>query len=143
MKASAAIFEIEEFPPAMRGQALRVLLVDRARGSLASAVSWIEEMPCVEVFAFSSAEEALTQSSGDSYDLCLLDYCLDGVNGVMLGAMIRALNPGARMLLMSEVLSPHVERQAVEHGFQAVIPKPITKEKLEQLLAQSRIMAVS
>lgn len=139
MKASVAAFQIDE-PPEVGGRALRVLLVDRDPASLASTSSWLERTSGVELFAFSSAEQALTQSHGDRYDLCLLDFRLEGVNGVMLGAMIRALNPGARMLLMSDTLAPQVVSKALEHGFQAVISKPVIEQQLEQLLG-ARISA--
>lgn len=142
MKASAVAPEIDELPPVMRSNPLRVLLVDGDSESLAATSSWFDQAPHVKIFAFSSAEEALTQSTGDSYDLCLLDNFLNGVNGVMLGAMIRALNPGARMLLMSEVLNARVERSALEHGFEAVIAKPIVREQLEHVLGRDGIGAV-
>lgn len=134
MKASTAALSIENSPHVLRGARLKVLVVDQDRDELDSVTSWFETRNEVDVLGYSSAEEALTQSSGDCYDLCLLDYCLDGVDGVMLGAMIRALNPGAQMILMAEFLNPVIERQAVEHGFQRVISKPFRPETLADLI---------
>jgi hypothetical protein len=52
----------------------------------------------------------------------------------MLGAMIRALNPGARLILMSGVLNPRIERHAFDNGFYSVIPKPFPPRDLTDLV---------
>ncbi len=136
MKAPTTGHVFEALPPVMRGTSLRILVVDRDRESLGLMLAWLETENDVEVFAYTSAEEALNQSQGDSFDLCLLDYGLDGVNGVMLGAMVRALNPGARLFLMSKLQNPQVERQAVEHGFEAVIAKPLVRKHLAEIVGR-------
>jgi DNA-binding NarL/FixJ family response regulator len=115
---------------------IRVLVVDDDPLVLQSLRDWLEAHPQVEVFDFASAEEAITQSNGCGYDVCLLDYRLGGLNGVMLGAMIRALNPGARLILMSGVLNPNIERQALEHGFYCVLAKPFPPRKLSELILE-------
>jgi CheY-like chemotaxis protein len=136
MKAAAKALVIDERPGVLGSARLRVLVVDHDEIQLNLITSWCETRTDVDVLAYSSAEAALTQSSGDSYDLCLLDYSLDGVNGVMLGAMIRALNPGAKMILMTRSLNPAIKRQAMEHGFQRVIAKPVGTERLAKLLLE-------
>jgi len=113
---------------------VKVLVVDDDPLVLESLKDWFDADPRVDAKGFSSAEEAITQSEGCTYDVCLLDYRLEGLNGVMLGAMIRALNPAARLILMSGVLSPYIERQAIEHGFHSVIAKPFPPRRLSQLI---------
>lgn len=134
MKATAAPLTINNPPPPARRATARVLVVDRDSGTLDAIKTWFGGRSQVDLEAFGSAEEALTQSSGDSYDLCLLDYALDGVDGVMLGAMIRALNPGARLVLMSAAVNAPLIRQAIEHGFQTVLAKPLQFHELDRLL---------
>jgi CheY-like chemotaxis protein len=134
MKVTAAPLAINNPPPPARRATVRVLVVDRDRDTVRAIETSVGGRSRVDVEAFESAEQALTQSSGDSYDLCLLDYALDGVDGVMLGAMIRALNPGARLALMSEAVSAPLIRQAVEHGFQTVLTKPLQQHELDRLL---------
>jgi DNA-binding NtrC family response regulator len=112
------------------------MVVDDDPLVLQSLQDWFDADPRVDARAFSSAEEAMNQAEGCSFDVCLLDYRLEGLDGVMLGAMIRALNPGARLILMSGVLSPHIERQAIEHGFHSVIAKPFPPRKLSQLILE-------
>lgn len=134
MKATVAPLEINDPPPLARRAIVRVLVVDRDPITRDEVTRWFGDDPRVDVEAFGSAEQALTQSSGSSFDLCLLDYALDGVDGVMLGAMIRALNPGARLVLMSEAVNGPLVRRAVEHGFQSVLAKPCSMHELAILI---------
>ena len=135
MKATTTPLAIQDPPTMARRALVRVLVVDGDPVSRRTITSRCDGNPMVDVEAFGSAQEALTQSSGDSYDVCLLDYALDGVDGVMLGAMIRALNPGARLVLMSEAVSGPLVRKALEHGFQEVHAKPLPPRELDALLA--------
>ena len=127
---------ITQVQPAGKSPAtnLRVLVVDDDPLVLESLQGWLVALPGVDVRGFASAEEAMNASHGSSYDVCLLDYRLGGVNGVMLGAMVRALNPGVRLILMSGVLNPRIEHQAFEHGFHSVIPKPFPLQQLTDLV---------
>jgi CheY-like chemotaxis protein len=134
MKAATDKLVIDDAPHILGASRLKILVVDHDPEQLESVSSWCDAWPDVHVVGYSSAEEALTQSGGDSFDLCLLDYGLDGVDGVMLGAMIRALNPGAQMVLMARSLNPAITRQAVEHGFQRVVSKPLDSEMLEDII---------
>jgi AmiR/NasT family two-component response regulator len=52
----------------------------------------------------------------------------------MPGAMIRALNPAARLILMTEAASARLAHRAVEHGVQAVLAKPVAPAALDGLL---------
>jgi DNA-binding NtrC family response regulator len=113
---------------------VRVLVVDGDPAQLRSLQRWLDSQPRVRADGFVSAEEALTRGSGGSYDVCLIDERLDGWSGVMLGAMIGALNPGARLILMSANCHPRVERQAKEHGFHAVVGKPLQLRLLNQTI---------
>ena len=113
---------------------VRVLVVDDDELVLESVRAFFAAHSTVEARAFASAEEAIIAGTDWSYDVCLLDYRLAGVNGVMLGAMIRAINPGARLILMSGALSRSIERQALENGFQMVVPKPFPPRRLTELI---------
>jgi CheY-like chemotaxis protein len=132
--AGAAALEIEIAPPVSRSDTCRILVVDDDPATRAAVCSWFHRQPDVEIFDFSSAEEVLNETGSDGYHLCLLDARLTGVNGIMLGAMIRALNPAARMVLLTAAPAPQLERQAFEHGFEAVIPKPIREHDLLRLV---------
>ena len=113
---------------------VRVLVVEDDLDLLEALRSWFDDRPGIEAFTFASAEEAVASDLPSGFDLCLLDYRLGGVDGVMLGAMIREIDPRTRLVLMSGVLTPRVERLALEHGFQTVVAKPVSLGALEQLL---------
>jgi CheY-like chemotaxis protein len=132
--AGAAALEIENAPPVSGSDPRRILVVDGDPESRASVWSCIDGRPDMEIVGYATAEEALNAGSGRSYDLCLLHDRLSGFGGIMLGAMIRALNPAARMVLLTEAPDPQLEHRALEHGFEAVITKPIRPCDLSQLL---------
>jgi CheY-like chemotaxis protein len=125
-------------PTADRSRAsVRILVVEDDPDLLEAIRGWLETRPGIETYAFTSAEEAVASDLPSGFDLCLLDYRLGGVDGVMLGAMIREIDPRTRLVLMSGVLTPRVERLALEHGFQSVITKPVSLTALERLLFDS------
>jgi DNA-binding NtrC family response regulator len=98
--------------------------VDHDPAQLRSLQRWLDAQPRVRAEGSVSAADALTRCSLQDYDVCLIDERLDGWSGVMLGAMIGALNPGVRLILMSVACHPRTERQAREHGFHAVVGRP-------------------
>ena len=130
MTAETAI----EAPEPQPLSSVRVLLVDSNPAQLRSVLRWLDAQPRVRADGFLSAEEALTHGGGGEYDVCLIDERLGLWSGVMLGAMIGALNPAARLILMSESRHPRVERQAKEHGFHAVVGKPVQLRLLNQTI---------
>jgi CheY-like chemotaxis protein len=113
---------------------VRILVVEDDPDLLEAIRCWLESRPGIEAYTFTSAEEAVASDLPSGFDLCLLDYRLGGVDGVMLGAMIREIDPRTRLVLMSGVLTPRVERLALEHGFQSVVSKPVSLAALERLL---------
>ena len=48
--------------------------------------------------------------------------------------MIREIDPNARLVLMSGFLGPRIERLALEHGFHAVVHKPVSLGHLAGVL---------
>jgi DNA-binding NtrC family response regulator len=123
-----------EIPEPNVTSTVRVLVVDEDPMQQRSVRRWLQFHPSVEVHGFSSPEEALTSSNGFQYDVCLIDQQLDGMSGIMLGAMIRALNPGVRLILMTAARHPATDRQAIEHGFYKVIGKPLDSNRHRQTI---------
>ncbi len=112
----------------------RVLLVDDDLAVLEVLTHWLEESCHAEVTAFGSAEEVMAVITPESFDVCVLDYCLTGADGLTLGAMLRELNPSARLILVSGELSRTVETLAHEHGFGRIFTKPIALETLRKAI---------
>jgi len=113
----------------------RVLMVDDDLALLEAMTDWLEERCCAEVTTFSSAEEVMATVRPGSFDVCILDYRLDGADGLTLGAMLREIIPGARLILLSGELSSNIEALAFEHGFGRVFTKPVSPESLAQAIA--------
>jgi CheY-like chemotaxis protein len=115
-------------------QAPRVMLVDDDPAILEAVTEWLELRCGAEVAAFGSAEEAMVATQPGTFDVCVLDYQLGGTDGLTLGAMLRQINPAARLILLSGELSAAIEALAFEHGFGRVFTKPVAPEVLIQAI---------
>lgn len=113
----------------------RVLMVDDDVALLETMTEWLQLRCGAVVTAFASAEEAMVAARPDSFDVCILDYRLTGANGLTLGAMLREINPEARLILLSGQLSTTIEALALEHGFGGVFEKPVAPETLAKAVA--------
>jgi len=113
----------------------RVLMVDDDLALLEAMTEWLQLRCGAVVTAFASAEEVMVAARPDSFDVCILDYRLTGANGLTLGAMLREINPEARLILLSGQLSTTIEALALEHGFGRVFEKPIAPETLVKAIA--------
>jgi len=112
----------------------RVLVVDDDSSFCAKIRDWLECGGHHQVTTECSAEGAMAAHHPQSFDVCLLDYHLAGVNGVTLGAMIRACNPDVRLVLMSGSCDARMRQLAFEHGFSAAIAKPVRLSDLSAAL---------
>jgi len=113
----------------------RVLIVDDDIELMDAIAGWLEARCGAEVTACCSAEEAMVATIPGSFDVCLLDYRLDGADGVTLGAMLREINPDANLILFSGELSAKLETSALEHGFGRVFAKPVPPEVLVEVIS--------
>lgn len=113
----------------------RILVVDDDLALLDAMCDWLQVRCGAEVTAMASAEEAMVATQPQTFDVCVIDYRLTGADGLTLGAMLREINPGVRLILLSGELSATVESLAFEHGFGRVFEKPIAPETLIQAIA--------
>jgi CheY-like chemotaxis protein len=75
-----------------------------------------------------SAEDALElyARTRGSYAVAILEYQLDGMDGVRLGEVLRAQDPGAATVMMLLSSDPNVSRRAAhEAGIRSVLVKPV------------------
>ena len=108
----------------------RVLVVDDDLDVLDAMTDWIRDRCDATVTAVASAEEAMASTRPESYDVCVLDYGLDGADGLTLGAMLREINPNTRLILVSGGINSTIESLAIEHGFGRVFSKPVQPDQL-------------
>lgn len=113
----------------------RILVVDDDLALLEAMCDWLHVRCGAEVTAMASAEEAMVATQPHNFDVCVIDYRLGGADGLTLGAMLREINPGVRLILLSGELSATIESLAFEHGFGRVFEKPIAPETLIQAIA--------
>jgi DNA-binding NtrC family response regulator len=112
----------------------RVMMVDDDPALLEAMAEWLVARCGAKVTTFTSAEEVMASSRPDSFDVCILDYRLEGANGLTLGAMLREINPNAQLILVSGWINSTIESLAIEHGFGRVLTKPFSLEKLASVI---------
>jgi two-component system response regulator RegA len=105
-------------------------MVDDDQALLDALADWLQTRCGAEVTALASAEEVMASTQPDSFDVCVLDYRLNGANGLTLGAMLREINPDARLILISGGITSTIETLAIELGFGRVFTKPVSPETL-------------
>lgn len=113
---------------------IQLLVVDDDAAIREALADWLGHHQGVQVHAFASAEEVVAHRTLSDFAICLLDYRLRRIDGLTLGSMIRAANPEARVVLMSGLPAPGIERLAFEHGFRAVLQKPVSLARLGEIL---------
>jgi CheY-like chemotaxis protein len=85
--------------------ASKILLVDDNRDGLTVRRLLLEELGyCVQVAE--GGEEALKLLSSGTFDVVVTDYRMPDMNGTKLISRIRALNPDARVILLSGFVEP-------------------------------------
>lgn len=81
-----------------------------------------------------SGLEAIHAYQHHKPDVVMMDYMMDGLNGVTACRNILAKDPAARIVLVSGALDAR-ELSMVRSGAWAILQKPVTFEQLEYLLA--------
>ncbi|HMK80826.1 MAG TPA: response regulator [Xanthobacteraceae bacterium] len=69
-------------------------------------------------------ESALKRFKDGGYDIVFLDYAMPGLNGIETLDAIRAREPKAKVIMISAMPDATIERQALDHGAIAFLPKP-------------------
>jgi CheY-like chemotaxis protein len=82
-----------------------ILLVDDNRDGLLVRRSLLEEIGCCVSIAL-NGEEGLKLFQADKFDVVVTDYRMPRMNGGELIQRIRALEPGARIILLSGFVEP-------------------------------------
>ncbi len=90
-----------------------------------------------------SGEEALdllasADTSGDPFDIVLLDWRMPGIDGLQTALRIRnmALNPPPRILMVTAFDETDLDERARLAGVRAVLHKPVTSSTLHDALAR-------
>lgn len=84
-----------------------------------------------------TGEEAVIKINRSAYELIIADLRMPGLNGLELIQMIRALEPGTRVILMTAYGSTKVEEEARRLGVFRYVAKPFSIEDMKTLAAEA------
>jgi CheY-like chemotaxis protein len=112
---------------------VRVLIAEDNRivaGTLAAMLD-VSNHEVVEMVA--SGLEAIQAYERHKPDVVVMDYLMDGLNGVTACRNILARHPTARIILVSGAVDPR-ELSLTRSGACAILQKPVTVQQLHDLL---------
>ena len=119
---------------------IRVLVVEDNLGFRDALVSLLEEQPDIEVVATAgslSETRTLIEAMLDGMDVVLLDRGLPEGDGLELVGELRAVNPGARVYVISSTAEIRHPQDAIEAGADGVIDKIETPEQVFAAIRES------
>ncbi|MFQ5872311.1 MAG: response regulator [Dehalococcoidia bacterium] len=94
----------------------------------------LERLGC-DTLWLSNGEDGLREVRERPVDLVLVDFGLPGRNGVSIAESMRALKPDIPIVLFSGWPVELDQTMLRRAGIHKALGKPVTKEELEQLLA--------
>lgn len=106
----------------------RLLVVDDEKDSTFVFASILEAEGYV-VDAYSDPIKALSAYKPGHYDLIILDYRMDGLNGLAFIQKVRKVDPLAKAILIT-AWQPQTIGKGLQDWFIKVLAKPLPQEKL-------------
>ena len=95
-----------------------------------------EAKPDADITAFRKQEELLEDAKTNGCDIAFLDIHMRGMNGVELARKLKAVNPKMNIIFVTGF--SEYKSDAMDMKASGYIMKPVTKEKIEQELADLR-----
>jgi DNA-binding NtrC family response regulator len=89
-----------------------------------------------EVVAFTHAHKALFWLQSNIPDLVILDFKLQGLDGIQLLKLIRELNPEIKTVILTAYPSVEIATEALKLGAMKYLIKPIEIDHLEANVAE-------
>ncbi|MGN0863454.1 MAG: two-component regulator propeller domain-containing protein [Stenotrophomonas koreensis] len=84
---------------------------------------------------------ALAELAAQSFDIALLDLDLPGLDGIKLAGQLRAMGYRLPLLAVTARADAEACEQAMAHGFNGFLRKPVTGQMLEEAIAAAIIAA--
>jgi len=112
---------------------MRILLVDDDANCLEDLVSVLEPAGH-QCHSYTVPEKALASYEKDSYDVVITDMKMPGISGIEVLKRVRALNPGARVIINTGYRDVETAISAVNNGAYAFFGKPIDLNDLMETL---------
>jgi CheY-like chemotaxis protein len=114
---------------------IRMLLVDDD-GPIRSSMRIFFEAEGCEFLGVESAEKGLEEVGRQHYDVIIADYRLPGMDGLEFLRTIRETHPQTKKIFTTAYAGRELFSEARQMGVSGCIEKPLTVEKIEQLLSQ-------
>ena len=102
----------------------KVLIVDDEEEIVAFMGRFLKRLNIDSVLAI-SGEEALEKYDKEHFDCVFLDIHLGGINGVEVLKRIKAINPEAKVVIITGSISADNQSKVLEFGATDYIQKPI------------------
>lgn len=113
----------------------RILLVDDD-GPIRLSMGMFFEAEGCEFVGVESAEKGLEEVRRQPYDVIIADYRLPGMNGLEFLRTIQETHPETKKIFTTAKARRELFSEARQIGANGCIEKPLTVEKIEQLLSQ-------
>lgn len=127
MTESRSIFKIKELEPVARDEAILIVEDDRV---LLSELRQILDAEGFDVDVAETAAEAFEKIVRRSYRIFLLDLSLPGMHGLEFLTGVQKLAPDSIKIMLMEQPDMDVVVEALNHGADHVLLKPVQPEKL-------------
>jgi two-component system response regulator AtoC len=110
---------------------MKILLIDDDEVSIKSLASFLE-MASHCCRAFTVPEQAIEEYRRNAYDVVITDMIMPGANGLEALRQVRAINPGAKVIIVTGHLDAEILITALNNRAYAFLSKPL---KIEDLMA--------
>jgi two-component system, chemotaxis family, chemotaxis protein CheY len=115
-----------------------ILVVDDSRAArmlISRAVTSL--FPDHDILSAESGEKAIETLGAESrsFDFAILDYNMDGMDGLQLASQLLVSHPGCPLILCTANVQKGLASRAAELGV-PVVPKPITKDKIQKITTE-------
>lgn len=114
----------------------RILVVDDELMITWLLCEALERIPNCQVLAAMSGEEAVALCESGSFDLVLTDYKMPGIDGLTLAAVIRHLQPGVAIILLTGHANEALYLQAAALSIRHVLNKPLRLSLIRQIVLE-------
>lgn len=114
---------------------MRILLIDSdfqgASGLIRELTGWGETVTYAD-----SGRAAVSKAKEQVFDLVLMDLILMDSMGVDIIPDLKLFNPGVRVIAMTGISTPDLERKAREGGIIFYMEKPVPLDQLKLVIEQ-------